>query len=308
MRERSVDCIWKSKQYAVQTGKSFVNDIVKVYPAETVPGRFLDGLNIVCLTATTDVTKDVGINGTLITFTDIGGENSTVDSTVADPQSLPDTPLERRQNSGTSPYCLVQSYDWVGSDVIRPNCDDPANANESQCLDPTEVPADNSRIANLYPDSLLCSQCFLKMFYLRLASPYLPDLDHSEFMVAQWYDMLDVCKANSSMPELIVRTLPYYQAAPGFSIDGSDNAVDFVTPTPDGPCPGRLIALASLPEPVIDYNTQTPCDVIPPALNASTGDVIQVMRTPACLPNFNVTEICLPLSCHVGSMPNSTTW
>ncbi|KAH8900561.1 hypothetical protein GQ53DRAFT_835550 [Thozetella sp. PMI_491] len=279
----------------------------RVYPAETVPGRFLDGLNIVCLTANTDVTKDVGINGTLITYTDVGGENSTVNSTFADAQALPDTPMERRQSSGGSPYCLVQSYDWVGSDIIRPDCDNPANANDTQCIDPTEVPAENSRIANLYPDSLLCSPCFLKMFYLRLASPYLPDVDQSDFMVEQWYDILDVCNANASMPELIVRAVPYYASAPGFSIDGSDNTTELTTPTADSTCAGRLIDLATLPEPTIDYHTQTGCDVIPPALHASTGDVIQVMRTPACLPNFNVTHICLPQPCRVGLMPDSTT-
>ena len=288
--------------------------IFKVYPAETVPGRYLDGINIVCLTADTDVTQDVGINGTIITYTDVGGENSTVNGTFSDPQSLPDTTLERRQASEDSTYCLVQSYNWIGSDIVRPDCDNIANANESQCIDPTDVPAENSRIVNLYPDSLLCSQCFLKMFYLRLASPYLPDLDDSDFMIDQWYDILDICNANSSMPELIVRAIPYYESAPGFSIDGSDNATESWTPSStevNGTCTGRVITLADLPEPTIDYNTQTPCDVIPPSLNASTGDVIQTMGTPACLPSLNTTQmpsICLPLACQVALLPNYTTW
>ncbi|CAK7237871.1 hypothetical protein SEUCBS140593_010173 [Sporothrix eucalyptigena] len=195
-----------------------------------------------------------------------------------------------------------RSYDWVGSDIIRPDCDNPANANESQCIDPTDVPAENSRIANLYPNSLLCSQCFLKMFYLRLASPYLPDLDDSDFMADQWYDILDVCNANASMPDLIVRSLPYYPAAPGFSIDGSNNATNSWVPLSleiNGTCPGRLITLADLPEPTIDDNTQPPCDVIAPLLEASTGDVIEAMGTPACLPFLNSTQmpsICLPLA------------
>lgn len=294
------------------------NVTFELYPAETVSGQFLDGLNIVCLTADTDIPQDVGINGTIISFTDIGGENSTVNGTGFADELYPDTPLERRQTSASS-YCLVQSYDWVGSDIIRPDCDDPANANQSQCIDPGDVSADNSRIANLYPDTLLCSECFLKMFYLRLASPFLPDLDQSDFMVDQWFDMLDVCNANSTMPELLVRTLPYYEAAPGFSIDGSSNATESLAdPLPLGAnrtCNStlseRVITFANLIVPPIDYSTQTPCDIIPPYLEASTGDVQQIMGNPGCVPAFNTTEIpsvCAPLPCKVVRMSANITW
>lgn len=210
---------------------------------------------------------------------------------------------------------MVQSYDWAGSDIIRPDCDDSANINQSQCIDPTDVPADNSRIANLYPDTLLCSECFLKMFYLRLASPFLPDVDQSEFMVDQWFDILDVCNANSTMPELLVRTLPFYEAAPGSANDGSNNATDFFTdPLPLGPnntCTERVITFANLVAPPINYTTQTPCDVIPPYLKASTGDVQRMMGNPGCVPAFNTTEvpsICAPLPCEVVLMPYYTTW
>ncbi|CAK7207308.1 hypothetical protein SEUCBS139899_010118 [Sporothrix eucalyptigena] len=312
------DCMSSAASWWAQSASACADEVLnaygRLYPVETVTGRYLDGINIVCLTADTDVTQDVGINGTIITSTVIGGENSTVNGTFSDPQPLPNTPLERRErhqdSSGVSNYCLVQSYDWVGSDIIRPDCDNPANANESQCIDPTDVPAENSRIANLYPNSLLCSQCFLKMFYLRLASPYLPDLDDSDFMADQWYDILDVCNANASMPDLIVRSLPYYPAAPGFSIDGSNNATNSWVPLSleiNGTCPGRLITLADLPEPTIDDNTQPPCDVIAPLLEASTGDVIEAMGTPACLPFLNSTQmpsICLPLACQLAPMPN----
>jgi hypothetical protein len=223
--------------------------------------------------------------------------------------------VERRQTSAASSYCLVQSYDWVGSDIIRPDCDDSANVNHSQCIDPTDVPENNSRIANLYPDTLLCSECFLKMFYLRLASPFLPDVDQSDFMVGQWFDILDVCNANSTMPELLVRTLPWYETAPGFSIDGFDNATAiFTDPLPLGAnnsCTQRVITFANFSAPPIDYSMQTPCDVIPPYLELSTGDIQQMMGNGLCVPNFNVTEIpsvCVPLPCNVTLMPYNTTW
>jgi hypothetical protein len=274
-------------------------------------------MNIVCLTASTNVSADVGLDGMIITSTVIGGENSTVNDTI--PGDVPpDSPLSRRQSSETSDYCLVQSYDWVGSDVIRPDCDNSANANLAQCIDPTNVTAENGRIANLYPNSLLCSKCFLKMFYLRLASPYLPDVDHSDYLVEQWFDMLDVCEANSSMPELVVRSRPFYDSAPGFSNDGASNTTEEIQdPLPlaanqtyNGTCTDRIITFADLKTPSLD-STQGPCDVIPSFLKMSTGDTQKVMGNLGCAPDFNVTEIpsvCAPQPCEVVELRGGTTW
>lgn len=50
------------------------------------------------------------------------------------------------------------------------------------------------------------------MFYQRMSSPYLPDSDYSDYLVAQYQDILDVCAA--TMPELIIRDLPFYGDAP----------------------------------------------------------------------------------------------
>lgn len=50
------------------------------------------------------------------------------------------------------------------------------------------------------------------MFHQRMSSPYLPDSDYSDYLVAQYQDILDVCSA--PMPELVVRALPYYEDAP----------------------------------------------------------------------------------------------
>lgn len=63
------------------------------------------------------------------------------------------------------------------------------------------------------------------MFHQRMSSPYLPDSDYSDYLVAQFQDILDICKV--SMPELVVRDLPDYEDAPGMydgmplSSDGS---------------------------------------------------------------------------------------
>lgn len=96
--------------------------------------------------------------------------------------------------STSSDWCLFESQSWVGSDVVRPDCtvvvDDPS------CSDPANVTAENGRLSSLYPDEMLCSDCFIKLFGLRLSSDYLPDSDHSDYLVAQFQDIQDVCSTS----------------------------------------------------------------------------------------------------------------
>ena len=51
-------------------------------------------------------------------------------------------------------YCLIESQDWVGSDVIRPNCT--TDASDPSCANPSDVNADNERLANLYGNDVVC--------------------------------------------------------------------------------------------------------------------------------------------------------
>lgn len=50
-------------------------------------------------------------------------------------------------------YCLIESQDWVGSDVIRPDCT--TDASDPSCADPTNVSPDNERLANLYGNDVV---------------------------------------------------------------------------------------------------------------------------------------------------------
>lgn len=61
------------------------------------------------------------------------------------------------------------------------------------------------------------------MFYFRLASPHLLDLDDWNLIIEDWLDIFDVCNATDSMLGLIYLTLKGYLPSPGFPIDGSDN-------------------------------------------------------------------------------------
>ena len=74
------------------------------------------------------------------------------------------------------------------------------------------MPPENERIANLYSNDLLCSNYFVRIFYLRVASPYLPDLDYSDYLVSQYFDIVEVC--GSEMPDILIRNLPYYDHTP----------------------------------------------------------------------------------------------
>ena len=169
----TTDCLSSSQAWFNTVNSSCADDLMTVSgkqaPPYTIPGRTIDGLNIACLTPTTDVSLDPGVAGTVVTISN-------------DTDSTDDGPNQKRAAISTD-YCLIDSYNWIGSDIIRPDCDEAINQNLTQCYDPTNVTDFNQRLSNLYPDSLLCSDCFIKMFYLRLASEYLPDLDHSDYLI-----------------------------------------------------------------------------------------------------------------------------
>ena len=86
---------------------------------------------------------------------------------------------------------MIKSLNWVGSDVIRPDCS--VDPTDPSCSNPANVTATNQRIANLYNDTILCSECFMKLFYERLGSDFLPDSDYSDYLVDQFQDIQDVC-------------------------------------------------------------------------------------------------------------------
>ena len=50
-------------------------------------------------------------------------------------------------------YCLIESQDWVGSDVIRPDCT--TDPSDPSCADLTNVSPDNERLANLYGNDVV---------------------------------------------------------------------------------------------------------------------------------------------------------
>lgn len=93
--------------------------------------------------------------------------------------------------SSAEDWCMIESQNWVGSDIVRPDCTtDPV---DPSCTGTSDTTNDQARIANLYSDTMLCSDCFIKMFQSRLSSDYLPDDDYSDYLVEQLQDIQDVC-------------------------------------------------------------------------------------------------------------------
>ncbi|KAI0013673.1 peptidoglycan-binding protein [Xylariaceae sp. FL0662B] len=283
----TIECLSTTKTWWSAVISTCSNDYINVrgrqVPALTIPGRILDGMNIACLTPDTDVTLLPRMFS-------------------AEIQSMGNI-TERQTTANSTGYCLIDSYSWVGVDIIRPVCSD--TSTDPQCLDPTNVPDENQRIANLYPDSLLCSECFLKMFYLRMASPYLPDLDASDYHLEQYIDIVDVCKA--TMPELQVRILPQYDNIAGVW-DGAPE-LNSTTSSTTVAC-NQTIALTDLQNLVVpdpNANGTIYCDAMSTKYNVTTGDLQLAFNAPFCTPDANFTSVCVPAGCTVKQIPYDST-
>lgn len=287
----------------------------KQVPPYTIPGRTLDGLNIACLTPTTNISMDAGVAGSILT-------------TYNETNSTDGFSFTSKRQSTSSGYCLIDSYNWVGSDIIRPDCSLASNQNNSQCIDPTDVSPDNERIANLYPNDLLCSTCFVNMFYLRLASPYLADLDYSDYLILQYYDIVETCN-KTQMPDLIVRLTPDYPDAPGYfnglptnsstlqpfiggsSVDMLPNAT---TSADNGTCAGQTLTfnqVAAVAQSVSNATAESFCDALSRAFNVTSGDLYQAFGNYLCdTPAPNATDVtwCLPEGCSIYQPPANATW
>ncbi|KAI0505903.1 hypothetical protein F5B22DRAFT_626270 [Xylaria bambusicola] len=301
-------------------------------PPMTIPGRMLDGLNLACLTPGTDLTSLPGVVGVEITSTVISVVNSTVPFDPTAPNATNSSTLQSRQYQSFNPvfrsdgfhsnghvpagrdlssrqssssFCLLESYAWVGQDIIRPDCSD--SSTSSQCLDPTDVPDENQRIANLYPNSLLCSDCFLKMFYLRMASPYLPDLDASDYHLEQYLDIVDVCDAGSSMPELQVRVLPQYDNVAGVS----DGSLEINSTVPSGTvvCNQTLTIsdLESLSVSDPDAGSSVYCEALSLKYGVTTGDLHLAFNDYFCSPGSDFESVCVPAPCKVIQAAENST-
>ena len=151
------------------------------------------------------------------------------------------------------------------------------------------------------------------MFYLRVASPYLPDLDYSDYLVSQYFDIVDVCEVE--MSDLLVQALPYYSYASGIYDglpDGSNNAISSNSNVSSAvvSCGQTLSAseLSSLTVADANANGIVYCDAISEAYNVTTGDLQLAFDSYFCLPNVDFTFVCVSTGCTLMQVPSNATW
>ncbi|KAF6219690.1 hypothetical protein HO133_004159 [Letharia lupina] len=289
----TADCIQSSQKWWLDVQDRCDMDTITAYgkliPAESIAGRFFDGLNIACLrSGTIPTAPGVAGNGSSNSTGSAPYSNSSASFTGSGPYL--NSSSKSNPNSSALSWCLIESQGWVGSDIIRPDCS--TDPTDPSCSDPTDVAPQNERIANLYGNDMLCSDCFLRMFYQRMSSPYLPDSDYSDYLVAQYQDILDVCRI--SMPELMVRALPYYEDAPGL-YDGVPLSSDNSLMPPFTSNGSQFSNGTNIPA------NGTWCNALSAKYSVATGDLQAAIGDPGCV--FLVSSYCVPAACTLMKVP-----
>ncbi|RKU41544.1 hypothetical protein DL546_001268 [Coniochaeta pulveracea] len=178
-------------------------------------------------------------------------------------------------------YCLTESQEWVGADVSGLGM-----------TDPTQV-----RMATLYNDTTLCNSCFLDQLFARVTSPYLPDTDHSDYLVDQIFDVYQVC--NVTLPDFTVRALDWYDLAPPLTSTylGSSTTSGVATATGSAPaatttCLGQSVS------------SGTGCDALATKYGVGTGALQYYSNSDNC--TFT-TAACLPSACKLQQVQTGDT-
>ena len=166
----TADCIQSSQNWWSDVQDRCAMDSLAAYgkliPAESVAGRFSDGLGIACLKSTSDVpAPGIPGNGSSSSTPSAPYSTSSAGSTgpVLGPGPFSNSSSTLKSNSSASSWCLIESQDWVGSDIIQPDCS--TDSTNPSCSDPDDIAPQNERIANLYDDDLVSTdECPFTVF------------------------------------------------------------------------------------------------------------------------------------------------
>ncbi|KJY00260.1 LysM domain-containing protein [Zymoseptoria brevis] len=254
----------------------------KLVPVDLVPGEFNEGINMVCLKpdhlfldyAPTNGNDTMSSNqsmalGSSILSNEVLGANET-DSLpgVLDPEM--------------AQWCFIVSQNLVGVEA-EPDC--LRNPDNIFCTDPESM----TRLVNLYPNSILCAPCYLIVLWFRLNSNFLPNTDHTEWLIKQYLDILDICQV--TMPELVIRAVPEYAPAP--LSPASNLTSNTTTPVTNATCSDQIINLDG-----------SGCDAQATKYNISTGDLQFASRSRNC---SSPRTICAPDACILHKVDNNAS-
>lgn len=198
--------------------------------------------------------------------------------------------------SSAKAWCLLESYDWVGSDVVQVDCE--ANPADPWCINKAEPLANNSRISTLYDAALLCSECFVKMLRLRVNSDYLPNADFSDYLTEELQDVEKVC-GHESEP-ITTRAVPWYPELLDAPLIGIPTTPSTTTaqPTPTA-CTGRTFDI------VPDLKEEMTCHDIAEKYETGSGEVAIATKDGLCRAT---KPICLPQKCTLYAVEAGQTW
>ncbi|KAK2773616.1 LysM domain-containing protein [Colletotrichum kahawae] len=192
-------------------------------------------------------------------------------------------------------WCFVESQEWVGSDVVRPDC--AANPSDPWCINPANVTAENSRMANLYEDDLLCSECFLKLMHARISSEFLPDEDHSDYLVEQFQDIQDVCQTTIAA-QVMTRSLPNYPTVltptPTFG-EGPATVTDTEPEETELSCAEGQVVINVMG--TYSNDSFQACNDISLQYGVATGSLLVATGNEACY--VEAREVCGPQPCQL---------
>jgi hypothetical protein len=201
--------------------------------------------------------------------------------------------------SSSKEWCLLESYEWTGSDVVQVDCD--ANPSDPWCLNPGNFANNQSRLSTLYDDDLLCSECFLKVLHARVTSEFLQDTDFGDYLVDEFQDVQNVCK--TKVGELATRRAPDYPYLTEAAAIGRPMPIASpVTPTPtpsSTACAGRMLDLRPDPD---EFLT---CDDIAERRQIASGDVAVATNSIYC---YSTGKVCVPARCSVYLVSENDTW
>lgn len=206
--------------------------------------------------------------------------------------------------SSSNQWCFVESQGWVGSDVIRPDCN--ADPSDPWCINPANVSAENSRMANIYDDDLLCSECFLKLMHARISSEFLPDEDHSDYLVQEFQDIQNVCQTTIAA-NIATRSLPNYMVVltptPSF-VEGPGEVFEPEPEATQMSCAADQIVINVMG--TTSNNSMQACNDIARQYNVSTGSLVYLTQNEACY--VEDQEICGPRGCSLFHVTKGQTW
>lgn len=189
--------------------------------------------------------------------------------------------------------CLQASYEWQGSYAAAYPADYCHNGelNPEECDDPDfdqyARDPDDTRISSLYSRDLVCSDCFMKLWKLRLENPLLGrESGHAMNLKEQYENMQEVCSTSlpASIPSrtVVQGTLAIPDGAP--------------SPTP-APCTGQRVQPNSTSCKELADKYQVPLG----AIYAATGGIDQDCT------NVSST-LCLPQPCELETLDSPDIW